>query len=245
MSPPDRQRRWGWGVIGVMMVLWGSCPVDAEPVGSPASILKKGKWFMGAGTSLLAKRNLKGNTEAAAYQGGHVRGYGLTDRLSLYGKLGLAHFEVDDGSIKKKNDLSTTNGFGLNVVSGVQIKSRFFESRSKRWEWDGSVQYLDMRARHKGKNEARWHEWQLATSVAASVHRLKPYVGVKYSVIDVFYRIREDGQQLAQGRYKEDQPVGLFLGTDWALGRYEDVILNVESAFVDGAEVAVTIAYTF
>lgn len=217
----------------------------AEPVGSPSSILKKGQWAMGLGGGAVLDRKMSGDAKALVYHGGHFRGYGLTDGLSLYGKLGLAYLEADDASIKKANSSSTTNSFGRNLLSSVQLKGRLWQNAKKTWEWDGSIQYVDIRARRKGKNEARWQEWQFATSVAKAIGRLKPYVGVKYSMVDMRFRVRENGSLLTQGTYDEDAPVGFFLGTDYYVGEQEDVIVNVETSYLDGAEVAVSIAYTF
>ena len=219
--------------------------VQAEPVGSPAGILKKGKWVMALVGSIVPSRDLKGDAQAAMYQGGHFRGYGLTDWLSIYGKIGAAYLEVDDPSIKKTQDPTSTNSFHGNLLASVQVKSRLLHTKDDEWELDGSFQYVDIRAHHKDKNEARWHEWQFATSVAKSFNRIKPYVGAKYSLLSMFYRVRENGTLIKQSRYKQDTPVGFFVGTDVYLGQREDVVLNVESAYLNGPEISVAIAYTF
>lgn len=232
-------------LAAVLLALSFAPELHAEAVGSPASILKKGKWAMGLGAGVIPQRNLKGNAEALLYQFGHFRGYGLTDWLSVYGKIGLAYIEVDDPSIVKTGSPSTANRFDANVLSSIQVKGKLFEHERTGWEWDGSLQYVDMRKRHKGKNEGRWHQYQLATSVAKSLGNLKPYAGIQYSIVDFTYRVRENGNLLRQDKYEEESPVGFFFGTDWYFGRSEDVILNVESSYVDGAEVNVSIAYTF
>lgn len=233
-------------VFAILLLALGQAPpLYAEAVGSPASILKKGKWAMGLGTGVIPKRNLKGNADALVYQFGHFRGYGLTDWLSVYGKIGLAYIAVDDPSIVKTGSPSATNRFGFNVLSSVQVKGKLFEHERTGLEWDGSVQYVDMRKRHKGGNEGRWHQYQFATSVAKSLGSLKPYAGVQYSLVDFTYRVRENGTLLRQDKYEEDSPVGCFFGTDWYFGRSEDVILNIETSYLDGAEVNVSIAYTF
>lgn len=231
-----------------MMVAASLChatSASAEAIGSPASILKKGKWTFGLGGSALPDRDLKGDATATVYQFGHFRGYGLTDRLSIYGKIGVAYLEIEDSSIKKRTSASATNQFDANVLSSVQLKGRLFESRNKSWEWDGSLQYIDIRKRHRGKNEGRWHEWQFATSVAKSFNRLKPYLGLKYNTVNFQFKVRENNELLQQGTYKENQPIGLFMGTDVYFGRYEDVIVNVEGSYLNGTEVSVAVAYTF
>lgn len=217
----------------------------AESVGSPAGILKKGRWVMGLAGGGTKGREMSGDAETTITHGGHYRGYGLSDRVSVYLKLGGAFIEIDDPGIKKTNDLDTTHSFGTNFMTGLALKTKFFESAAHRWEWDGSLQYLDLRQRHKGKNELRWHEWQLATSVAKEMGRAKPYLGLKYDMVNAFYRVRQNDQLLKQGRYKEKTRFGFFFGTDCYLGESEDVILNIESAYQDGPEVTVSLAYTF
>ena len=228
----------------LLLALGQAPPLHAEAVGSPASILKKGKWVMGLGGGFL-ERNLKGDAKAKVSQGGHFRGYGLTDWLSVYGKIGLGYLSVDDPSIVKTGDVLTTNDFDSNVLSSVQVKGKLFEHKKTGVEWDGSVQYVDLRKRHKGENEGRWHQWQLATGVAKSLGRLKPYAGVQYSIVDFTYRVREQGALLRQGTYEEEGHTGFFFGTDYTFGRSEDVILNIETSYLDGAEVNVALAYTF
>lgn len=217
----------------------------AEAIGSPASILKRGQWAMGLGGGTLWERGLEGGADVTLHQGGHARGYGLTDWLSIYGKIGGAYLEVDDASIKKTNDPSSTHSFGAALLVNVQLKGRLWENAAKTWEWDWSVQYVDIRARHRDGNDGRWHEWQFGTGVAKSFGRLKPYAGVKVSLVDFDYLIRQNGNLLQEGTYKEDGRVGAFLGTDIYFGESEQVILNVETSYTNGAELNVAITYTF
>ena len=234
--------------LAVAGIIWQpASPVWAEAVGSPSSILKKGKWVMGLASSFVPSRSMKGDAEATVYGGGHSRGYGLTDWLSVYGKIGGAFIEVDDPSIKKKKavDPSTKHSFGANVLASLQVKARLLQHQRTGVEWDGSIQYVDMRAGHKDKNEGRWHEWQFATSIAKAFGRVKPYVGAKLSIVDFSYKVREEGVLLRHDKYEEDSPLGLFVGTDVYLGQHEDVILNVETGYVDGADIAVSIGYLF
>ena len=217
----------------------------AEAVGSPASILKKGKWVMNASGGALLDRALDGQAKATLWHLGHARGYGLTDWLSVYGKLGIARLEIDDPTIIKVNDASSSNSFGTNVFASVQLKTRLWQHLPTGFEWDGSLQYVDVRARHKGKNEGRWHEWQFASSVAKPFGPLKPYLGAKLSLVNVHYRIRQNGVLLTDGHYHENNPLGVFVGSDLSLGSSEDIVLNVETAYQDGLETNMAIQYIF
>ena len=241
----SRLKIWTQGALSLLSAFMLAHPggVWAESVGSPSSILKKGKWSFGVGGGALAGRDVGTDVTAAVYQVGHFRGYGLTDWLSIYGKIGVAYLQVDDPSIKKK-DGSTEHRFDANVLSSVQLKGKLFENRKRDFEWDGSLQYVDIRGRHRDKNTARWHEWQFATSLAKGFGRLKPYLGVKYSMTSLPYKVKQDGVLLGQGRYHM-AAAGPFLGTDYSFGRYEDVVLIIETSYLSGAEVDVALSYSF
>ncbi len=244
-DPAQRLGRTTWGLIALLCGCVGASRVWAEAVGSPASILKKGKWAMSASGGAVPNRTLHGDAEARLYQGGHARGYGLTDWLSVYGKIGVAHLEVDDPTIIKPNNTSSTNSFGFNLFTQAQIKARVWQHVPTGFEWDGSLQYIDIRAGHKDKNEARWHEWQFASSVAKSMGRLKPYLGAKLNFLSMFYRVRQNGILVQQARYRQDSPIGMFVGSDLYLGSSEDVVLNVETSYQDGVETNLALQYVF
>lgn len=216
----------------------------AEPIGSPAGILKKGKWVFTLGGGATLDRPLDGDATVAIIHGGHGRGYGLTDRLSLYGKIGAASVEVEDPSIQTR-DLSTTHDYGMNLLTSLQLKSKLWESQDEQWEWDGSVQYVDIRRGQKGDTEGRWHQWQVATSLARSLGRFKPYGGVVLSAVSFHYKVLENGVILKQGRYHEDGMVGLVLGTDIYAGQDQAIIVNLEGLYVESAEINVTASYRF
>jgi hypothetical protein len=220
--------------------------VWAEEVGSPAGILKKGQWAMEAGGGAVLGRELKpGGSKATMYQLGHRRGFGLTDWLSLYGKIGAAYLEVKDPSIKRPSTPSSTVRFNGAVLVDVQLKSRFWRHAKTGLEWDGSLQYVYLRARHRGSNDGTWQEWVGSTSVAKSMGRLKPYLGVKYSLMNLKTKIRNGGQLFQQRTYKTDARVGAFFGTDLYFGPSEDVILNVETSYLGGPELDMAIKYLF
>ena len=233
----------GWGLTLVLIMCCHPQELAAEAVGSPASILEKGQWVMGLGGGVLVGKGFKGGADATSYQLGHFRGYGLTDRLSIYGKIGGALLSVEDSSIVKQ-DKSTTHNF-RGVLGGVALKGKLWESPKKIWEVDGSLHYAILRAKPRSGNDGRWQEWVFATSAARSFGRVKPYLGVKYSLASMKFKIRQDGKLLQQGTYKSDVRVGPFLGTDVYFGQAEDVIVNVETSYLDGAEIHVAVQYTF
>ena len=200
---------------------------------------------MGLGGGAMVKRGLKGDADVNVYQGEHVRGYGLTDRISVYGAFGGAYLSVNDASIKVPKATSSTHSFGGGFLVSGGIKAKLWESANKLWEWDSALHYSFIRARHRSDNDGTWQDWMAATSVARSFGRLKPYVGAKCTLLQLKYKIRSDGTLIQQGRYKEDGPIGVLFGTDYVFGQQEDVVLNVETSYVNGTELAATLHYTF
>ncbi len=232
-------------VVWVVTMVLPAAALEAVSVGSPASLLKKGKWTFGMEGSAAPSRQLKGGPDVSVYHVAHFRGYGLTDWLSVYGLIGGAYVSANDSAIKVPNTSNSTHSFGGNLIAGGQMKVKMWESRSKTWEWDGSLQYIDIVGRHKDKNIQRWHEWQLATSTAKAFGRFKPYAGMKLSVLSMFYKIQQNQALISQGHYKTRRPVGAFLGADFTLSQRDDVVLNLEADYLDGAELGMAIAYSF
>ncbi len=237
------RRGWqrGWWAGGATLVwLMGSAPsVGAEALGSPANVLRKNKWTMGVGGGGVFERALEGTAspKISFFDVGHYRGFGVTDWLTLYGKIGGGGMEFKDNT--GTFDLGSALGFG----GGVRV--RFWENRDRGWEWTGSLLLTHLRARHKQKDEADWTEGQFATSVAKRFGRVTPYLGIKASIVDFDIKLRKDGLITSQAELAEDAFIGPLAGFDIAVGEYEDVAVNVEASYINGPTVDAAIQYTF
>ena len=226
-------------VAGVLMAAVPSS--SAEPVGSPAGLLKKGQWLFGLSTDGVLGRGAKGsgNPSIGLYQVGHYRGYGVTDWLSLFGKVGWAYLRVTDGQAERG-----ANTFGSNLLISGGVKARLWRNAKRDWEWDASTQYVWIGAPHRrGRNQAQWQEWQFATTTAKTFGRLTPYAGMKVSLVQLDYHLRRGGKDVQKSSYKPDGFLGPVLGADYAVR--EDTVVNVESSYINGAEVTVGVARTF
>ena len=213
---------------------------EAASVGSPTGILRKGQWVMGLKAGGASRDVTKSDLHAKAelVGGTHFRGYGLTDWLSIYAGIGAAYLRVKGNS--------ATDSFDANVALNGQVKGRLWESERYGWEWDASAQYLYLGAPHRKKNnQGHWSEWQLASSVAKSLGPVTPYAGIKFSFVDLAFKVRKDNRITQQGTYKQDNIVSPFVGLDWYVGAAENLIVNVESSFLGGAEVDLSVAYRF
>lgn len=218
--------------------------VQAAPVGSPASLLKKGQWDFALEGGYLSKRPMesagKSDYEVSISHGYHSRSFGLTDRLTIKGKAGATYgYLYDKTKPVAEEKTSLSGGFGL----GLQLKGVILENKDRGLEWDGSGQFFYMSSHHKksGKSNTDWYEWQFSTSLAKAIGRFKPYAGIKFSTVDLDY---DDGKG-DKVSYNEDANVGPFVGTDIYLGEDRDILINLEAGFILGNEFYGGIKYRF
>lgn len=243
---PKAAGRVRWGLILAVSLCWAPGELRADGVGSPAGILKKGQWSFGADGGTLLERDIEDGTntgQATAIQVGHSRGYGLTDSLSAYVKIGAARLKVKDSSVTISG--SNEHSFGGALLISGQLRGRFWRQAERDVEWDGSVGLTHIRSRHDGKSQGDWNEWQFATSVAKGFGGFTPYAGLKLSFIDFDYTLRSDQEVVAAGTYAPDGVVGTFIGADFTMGPSENVVMNIEASYLDGAAVDLALTYTF
>lgn len=231
-------------LTAIIVFFWTSI-AQAAPVGSPASLLQKGQWDFGLeGGGYLSKRPMESSGsadyEASIGYGYHSRSFGLTERLTVTGKVGGSYGYIYDETTPGREGKTTLSG---GLVLGAQLKGIIFENKDSRFEWDGSAQFLYMRSHHKrsGKANADWYEWQVSTCLAKEIGRFKPYAGIKFSTVNLDY---DDGKG-NKTSYDEDGSVGPFLGTDIYLGEDRDIVINLEAGFLLGTEGYLGIKYRF
>ncbi len=227
-----------------LMFLFCFSLAQAAPVGSPAGLLKKGQWDFSLEGAYLSERPMETagdpNYHVNITHGYHSRGYGLSDRLTIRGRVGGTYGYIYDESIAgAQSETSMSGGMGL----GVQLQGIILKNEKYGFEWNGSGQFLFMRSHHKrnGKANVDWYEWQLSSCIAKAIGRIKPYIGVKFSTVDLDY---DDGKG-NQTSYDEDGSVGPFVGTDIYLGEDRDIVINLEGSFLLGNELYGALRYKF
>lgn len=235
MTSHETRRGIACGLCAVTLVLL--CEPSrshAEAIGGPAKV-EKGQWILGLGGGGLRKRRMKGTADASLYEATHFRGYGLTNRLTLYGDVGAAYITVNDSAVPS----GVEKDFGANLFAAVQLKMKLWEHVRYGLEWDGSAQYLYAGVPHKrDNNQAGWHEERLATTLAKSLGDFTPYLGVELSAVQFDYKFRSDTFS-SDGTYKPKGVVGPVAGMSWDFGEHKDTVLNIEATYVNGAEVTV------
>ncbi len=231
--------------IGVVLILAVWCqarPAQAQSVGSPASTLKEGQWILGVDAGGLQRTLGSHNAKGSFVGGGHFRGYGLTDSLSLFGEVGGGYLLFKDPAF---TGTGQSNRFGGVVLLSAQVKQKLWENAAHDWEWDGSLQGSFIGMPHKQRsNQGLWEGAQLATSVAKSYRRCKPYLGLKVPV-DAFQFRRHLATGLQTGRERLRASIGPFFGTDVYFGESRDVVVNLEAAYVRGPEVDLSVGCRF
>lgn len=230
-------------VFSLMFFLCMNC-VQAAQVGCPASLLKKGQWDFAIEGGYINERPMETDGNANYHvdigYGYHSRSYGLTERLTITGKVGGSYgYLYDEATTGAGSKTSLSGG----LVLGAQLKGIIFENKEQGFEWDGSSQFLYMCSHHKrsGKANVDWYEWQLATCLAKAFNRLKPYAGVKFTTVNLDH---DDGKG-NKTSYDEDGSVAPFVGTDIYFGDDRDIVVNLEGAFLIGNEIYIGVKYRF
>lgn len=236
--------------IGIFSLLFSFClgiiPAQAVPVGSPASLLKKGQWDFAIEGGYSYRRPMAADKDTNDYEvslwnGWHSRSYGLTDRITIKGQVGGAYGYI-------YNDLTTTTttpktSLSGGLLLGLQTKGILYQDASSGLEWDGSGQFLYICSHHKksGKANADWYEWQMSTCLAKKFGIFKPYAGIKFSTVTLDH---DDGKGNTTS-YNEEKSIGPFLGTDIYFGTEEDIVLNLELSGISASEFYGGIHYRF
>lgn len=234
------------GIAILFAFCLGMPQAQAAPVGSPASLLKKGQWDFAIEGGYIYRRPITTNKdnsddyEVSMWNGWHSRSYGLTDRISIKGKIGGAYGYIYDNL---PNTTAPKTSLSGGLLLGLQTKGILYQDKASGIEWDGSGQFLYICSHHKrsGKANADWYEWQMATCLAKKLGIFKPYAGVQFSTLTLDH---DDGQG-NKTSYEEGKGIGPFLGTDIFFGKEEDIVLNLELSGVAATEFYGGIHYRF
>ncbi|MBL7085001.1 MAG: hypothetical protein ISS43_02700 [Candidatus Omnitrophica bacterium] len=233
-----------WFMGAFVLFLFCASLAQAAPVGSPAGLLKKGQWDFAIEGGYLSERPMesggKSDYTVSISHGYHSRSYGLTERLMITGKAGgMYAYLYDETTPGVQTKTSLSGGLGL----GLQLKGIIFKNEISEFEWDGAAQFLYLSSHHKrsGKANADWYEWQISSCLAKVFGILKPYAGVKFSVVDLDH---DDGKG-NKTSYDEDSNLGPFVGTDIYFGEDRDIVINLEAGFLLGTEFYGGIRYRF
>jgi len=198
--------------------------------------------------------------------------YGLLDNLDVYVRLGTAKFDYTEkiagtwtnpagvgippafkGTFSGSSKYKSTNAFayGFGIKGTYPLKNDWlvgcdlqYLSHKNDFTAQGSLTIYDDTGRQlltssgERKGTINLYEWHVAPYVAKKIGNFTPYFGVRYSDA----RMKEK-DEWGTTSMKADYNVGVFLGTDYKLGK--NWRLNLEGRFIDETAMSVGASYRF
>ncbi len=189
--------------------------------------------------------------------------YGILDNLDVYVKLGWVDYKIDSIFQGTRETGTYSFPFVMNTDSdfayGLGVKGNY-EFRPS-WLIGYDLQYLrskhDMYLTKKRTTEPTgvfkstvMQEWHVAVSLGKRIKSFLPYVGVRYS--DARFKTKGIEDQLVWGadmawlydfKFKADNNVGVFLGTDYNITK--NLSVNIEGRFIDETAMSLGATYKF
>ncbi|MFA4991593.1 MAG: hypothetical protein WC569_03335 [Candidatus Omnitrophota bacterium] len=267
----------GYYVISVFLCLvFLSCSVFAAPVGltSEADLLESTKLFrdlneMGLGLSLGFYADIVNEREIEIERNGefemdmYMARLSLTanDRFTLYFDIGQAKDPVFSyhnlgSDIKIFYEDESAWGTGLNVLIhrfdnnievGAHAGYRQYELSLDKVMIDGA-QYAP--GALTNISEDNYKEYQAAVEIGWKADYMRPYLGVKYSDVELGSDFTLAPQTYSAKGKRTDSNLGLFAGVTLTpeLPFYKDtrqLAINVEGRFVDEQALSMGVTYKF
>ena len=182
--------------------------------------------------------------------------YGLLDNLDVYLKLGATDSKAKDnfyeGNAHYGDDkINTDTGFAY----GFGLKGTYELENS--WFIGYDLQYLRSEQKAKvietvvatGESDSTKYkslvvqEWHIAPYIAKRINDFTPYFGVRYSDMKVKMKKPSGSGWTDDHKYKADDNVGVFLGTDYKVT--DNWTLNLEGRFIDETATSFACTYKF
>ena len=202
------------------------------------------------------------------YRGSVKLSYGLTDNLDIYCRLGEAGFNYSRVDMIGGYLAGVLPAWGSAKIKGANAflwalgaKGSYNLARTWLLGWD--AQYLTHTNFYKGNGyianalfgpnhmpiswngKMTFNEWHFAPFLAKRIGYFTPYVGGRYSYLQVYDKVRDNTDYpLEQSRrYHSEDNFGAFCGLDLNLGNH--LSMNVEGRFIDETAISFATAYKF
>lgn len=95
----------------------------------------------------------------------------------------------------------------------------------------------------EAKTKARWKEWQAALSVGKKLGYVMPYLGVKYSDVDLSGKVTLDGVAYDLGTVNTGDNVGIFAGC--SLTPVESLSVDLQARLFDEKGFSMSLVHEF
>lgn len=187
-------------------------------------------------------------------------GINLIDRVNLYLDIGQAqdmsyNAEVNatNTTVKYEYDSDIMFGAGVNALiyrwdNGLEIggalSMRQVDLTVDKATIDGiSYEKIDLDSVRDGE----YTEWQAALELAYKAEYLIPYIGLKYSDVEVDGDVTDSTVQYNASGKNAGQNIGVFAGVTLVpeLGDSKQIAINVEGRIIDEEAVSVGVSYRF
>ncbi len=212
--------------------------------------------FKKSSPALDADEQVKDTEIDSAYQVMLKASYGVLDNLDVYTKLGVADYKVKGDYYHSDSKYADDKvNSGAHFAYGFGLKGTY--NLGNDWLVGCDLQY--MRSSHKVKatetvvatgassssdyKTGIVQEWHVAPYVGYKMGNFVPYLGVRYSDMRMKIKSPAAAGWLDSIEYKADGNVGVFLGTDYKIGK--NWKLNLEGRFVDETAMSFGATYRF
>jgi hypothetical protein len=264
--------RIGKYVLIALLVLGFASMVQAAPVGLTSEAdLNKAKLFadnnIGVSVGVIVDSVSKVNVDVddGEYEMNAIvarLGLSVLERINFYVDLGEAsdmEFNWNDqgDGIKTKFEDEALWGVGVNGLiyrwgNGLEIGAgASYRTADMNLEEAQVAGITYTKTQITSIRNGEFSETQVALQGAWKTEYFVPYIGVKYSNVEVDADFTADGQQRKATGKESDQNVGVFVGLSIApkldvLGEQGDrLAINVEGRFIDEEAVSVGVSYKF
>lgn len=229
-----------------LVVIFVCCQaVFADSFGTLSTTLKKGQWMMSVEGYSAVNRDLKysdGSVESTYWGIYHGRGYGLTDRINVFAKVGYHDLRINPNPFKNEEE-SLKGG----MAGGFYLKGIILKEPENLFELGIGGGFLYCMAHQNNGPKYDWREWQIGTYAGKKFGRFAPYCGIKYADADASLKFKQKEEDLLAGsiNVESDNKIGVFAGTNVYLNEDEDVYLNCEVNFISSIEIGAGLYYKF
>lgn len=212
--------------------------------------------FKKSSPALAATEQIKDTEIDSAYQAMLKVSYGVLENIDAYVKLGVADYKVkgdyyrsDSKYAEDKVNTETDFAYGFGLKGTYNLGND--------WLVGCDLQYL--RSKHKAKatetvvatgvssssdyKTGIVQEWHVAPYAGYKMGNFVPYLGVRYSDMNMKIKSPAAAGWIDSIEYEADGNVGVFLGTDYKIGEHWK--FNIEGRFVDETAMSFGATYKF
>lgn len=261
-------------LLAALLVLGLGTAVYAAPVGltSEADLTEGELWAdnnigISAGfiVDSVSKRKVdvdSGRFEMNAYAA--RIGLSVIDRFNFYVDLGTANdmeFQFSDrgDAIRVRYEDEFMWGVGVNALiyrwdNGLEVGAGVSYRKADMNFEDATVAGTEFKRNSGSVNsvtDGEMEEMQIAAELAWRTDYFSPYVGLKYSDIDIDAKFTAIGQEHKAQGVSSDQTIGVFVGLtitpklDVFGDKSDRIAINIEGRFIDEEAVSVGASYKF